>query len=510
MSKAEMKTPVSRRFVIIGGGSAGWIAAACLAHALKGQGRVTLVESDEIGTVGVGEATIPPIQFLNSLLGINEREFVQATQATFKLGIQFRDWTHLGHQYVHPFGPHGRTIDAVAFHNYWLRLRAQGDTTELGDYSLATVALEAGKFAVPPPNLPPEAVLAYAYHFDAGLYARYLRTYAEARGVQRIEGRVVEVKQRAEDGFITGVELGGGRVVEGDFFIDCSGFRGLLIEQTLKSGFEDWSHWLPCDRALAVPCESVSDITPYTRSTARTAGWQWRIPLQHRIGNGHVYCSAHMSDDEAARILMANLDGKALADPRPLRFVAGRRRRAWVKNCVALGLAAGFMEPLESTSIHLVQTGVFRLLSLLPVDERDEASADEFNRLTQDEWEQIRDFIILHYTANARTDSAFWIQCREMALPDALAHKIELFRNRGRVARYDGQLFMEPSWVAVFMGQGVWPKAYDPLADLVDPDELRRTLAHIRDFNRQVVSGMPTHERFIAANCKAPELALSA
>lgn len=501
-----MKEPVSRTFVIVGGGSAGWIAAACLAHALRGRGRVRLVESDEIGIVGVGEATIPPIQFLNSLLGIDEREFIRETQATFKLGIHFRDWTRLGHEYVHPFGPYGRTIDAVGFHNFWLRLQANGDATNLADYSLATVAALQGKFATPPPNVPPEAVLAYAYHFDAGLYARFLRRYCEGRGVERIEGKIVSVKQRPEDGFITGVELDRGELVEGDFFIDCSGFRGLLIEQTLGAGFEEWSRWLPCDRALAVPCESVSPLTPYTRSTARTAGWQWRIPLQHRIGNGHVYCSSFIKDDEAADILLANLDGKALADPRPLRFTAGRRKKAWVKNCVALGLAAGFMEPLESTSIHLVQTGVFRLLALMPVDDHDQASADEFNRLTQDEWEQIRDFLILHYNATERTDTPFWDYCRNMQIPDSLAHKIELFRNRGRVARYDGQLFQESSWVAVFLGQGVWPKAYDPLADVPPLDQVRKMLGEIRGFTSQVVSGMPLHERFIEANCKAGAL----
>jgi tryptophan halogenase len=501
-----MNDPVSRTFVVVGGGSAGWIAAACLAHALKGKGRVRLVESEEIGIVGVGEATIPPIQFLNSLLGIDERDFVRNTQATFKLGIQFRDWTRLDHEYIHPFGPVGRNIDAVSFHNFWLRLRAQGDAGEIGDYSLATVAAQAGKFAIPPPNVPPEAVLAYAYHFDAGLYARYLRAYSEARGVERIEGRIVSVRQRPEDGFIAGVELAGGKVVEGDFFIDCSGFRGLLIEQTLKSGFEDWSRWLPCDRALAVPCESVSPLTPYTRSTARKAGWQWRIPLQHRIGNGHVYCSGFMEDEQAAQILMSNLDGRALADPRPLRFVAGRRKQAWVKNCVALGLASGFMEPLESTSIHLVQTGVFRLLALLPVDDHDQASADEYNRLTQEEWEHIRDFIVLHYHANERTDSEFWTHCRTMEIPDSLQHRIELFRNRGRMARHDGQLFLEPSWIAVFLGQGVWPKAYDPLADVPDLEQVRGILRQIREFTGRVVSGMPSHERFIEANCKAPSL----
>ncbi|CAN5532680.1 tryptophan 7-halogenase [soil metagenome] len=497
------------KFVIVGGGTAGWMAAATLAHALKGRfGEICLVESEEIGTVGVGEATIPPIQFLNSLLGIDEANFVKKTQATFKLGIEFKDWTRLNHSYFHPFGQHGVTIEAVSFHHYWLRLREQGDTTDIGDYSLSTVAARLGRFAPPPKEIPEGApVLGYAYHFDAGLYARFLRDYAEQRGVKRIEGKIVEVKQRAADGFIEAVELEGGKRVEGDFFIDCSGFRGLLIEQTLKTGYEDWTHWLPCDRALAVPCESVTPLTPFTRSTARSAGWQWRIPLQHRTGNGYVYSNPFISDDEAAATLMANLDGAPRAEPRLLRFTTGRRKKAWNKNVVALGLASGFMEPLESTSIHLVQTGIFRLLSLLPVRDHDPATAEEYNRLSQIEYEQIRDFLILHYHATERDDSELWNYCRNMSIPDSLKHKIELFRSRGRIARFDDQLFVEPSWLAVFLGQGITPRSHDRLADVPPLADVHRRLAGIREVIDQIAHRIPIHDDFIARSCKAPPLA---
>jgi tryptophan halogenase len=504
-----MDTKPYRKFVIVGGGTSGWIAAATLIQALKGRlGEVELIESDEIGTVGVGEATIPPIQFLNGLLGIDEYDFVRKTQATFKLGIQFRNWGRLGHEYFHPFGVYGEPIDGVSFHHYWLRLRANGEGGSLDSYALSTVAAKAGKFAAPPKDLPPGVPgLGYAYHFDAGLYARYLRDYAETRGVKRTEGKIAKVEQRPEDGFVSGLVLADGRRIEGDFFIDCSGFRGLLIEEALEAGFEDWSHWLPCDRALAVPCENAYPLTPYTRSTARDAGWQWRIPLQHRTGNGYVYCSDVISDDAAAATLLANLDGKALADPRPLRFKAGRRRKAWSKNVVALGLAGGFMEPLESTSIHLVQTGAMRLLALLPLGGYDPAAELEYNRLTQIEYEQIRDFIILHYCATERDDAPLWNHCRTMAIPDSLAHKIELFRSRAKIARYDDQLFAEPSWLAVFLGQGIEPRDYDRLADVLAYDEAAAKVWKVGQVNANLVSRLPTHDAFIAAACKADPLA---
>lgn len=494
-----------RRIVIVGGGTAGWMAAAALGHALRGQyASVTLVESDEIGTVGVGEATIPPIQFFNQLLGIDELDFIRKTQATFKLGIEFKDWFRLGESYFHPFGTHGVNIEAVSFHHFWLRLRELGDTSEIGDYSPTTVGARMRRFAPPRRDQPPSATnLAYAYHFDAGLYAAYLRRYAERKGVERIEGKILGVNQRSEDGFIESVRLESDRVVAGDLFIDCSGFRGLLIEETLHTGYEDWSHWLPCNRALAVPTENSGELLPYTRSTARSAGWQWRIPLQHRMGNGHVFSSGFISDDGARAELLQNLEGKPLAEPRLLRFTTGRRKQSWNKNVVSLGLASGFMEPLESTSIHMVQTALFRLLSLLPAHDHDAPAVAEYNRLTQLEYEQIRDFLILHYKATEREDSPFWDYCRTMAIPETLQHKIDLFRSRGRVARFDDQLFIEPSWVAVFMGQGIMPEAYDPLAAVQDLAAVRKRLSQMRKDVLEAVSALPTHEEFIEHYCSA-------
>lgn len=491
--------------VIVGGGSAGWMAAAALAHSLKGAHRVSLIESDEIGTVGVGEATIPPLQFFNKVLGINEREFVRATQASFKLGIQFHHWGHVGHRYFHQFGEFGANIDGISFHQFWLRLSANGHPHSLSDYSPAAIAAEQCRFLPPFPTMPKDVPqLAYAYHFDAGLYARFLRGYAEQRGVVRVEGRIVQVNRDGESGLIQELQLHDGRTMAGDFFLDCSGFQGLLIEQTLQTGFEDWTHWLPCNRALAVPCESnAADFSPYTRSTAHRAGWQWRIPLQHRTGNGHVYCSNYISDDEAARVLLDNLDGKPLAEPRLLRFATGRRRKFWNGNCVALGLAAGFMEPLESTSLHLVQSAVFRFLSLLPLHGvPDPAAEEEFNRLSIMEYEQIRDFIILHYVANRR-EEAFWRACRNMQMPDSLAHRIELFRSRGKVARHDGQLFADASWVAVMLGQGVQPQRWDPLADIMPLAELQQKAEGLRSTLHEAIARMPSHRQFIDKNCKA-------
>jgi tryptophan halogenase len=497
--------PGLRRIVIVGGGTAGWMAAAALSHALRGQyASVTLVESEEIGTIGVGEATIPPIQFFNQLLGIDELDFIRKTQATFKLGIEFRDWFRVGEGYFHPFGAYGVNIEAVSFHHHWMRLRELGDTSELGDYSPTTVGARMRRFAPPRRDQPPSALaLAYAYHFDAALYAAYLRRYAERKGAVRIEGKVVEVLQRGEDGFITGIRLQDGRTVPGDLFIDCSGFRGLLIEQTLHTGYDEWSHWLPCDRALAVPSENAGELLPFTRSAARTAGWQWRIPLQHRLGNGYVYSSGFVSDDDARTELLSQLEARALAEPRLLSFTTGRRRLGWNRNVVSLGLASGFMEPLESTSIHMVQTALFRLLSLLPARDHDPAAVAEYNRLTHIEYEQVRDFLILHYKATQRDDSPFWDYCRTMAIPETLQHKIDLFRSRGRIARFDDQLFVEPSWVAVFMGQGVIPETYDPLAAVQDLDLVRKRLARMRQDVSDAVSALPSHQDFIERYCKA-------
>lgn len=494
---------------IIGGGTAGWMAAAALSRLLQRQPyKIRLVESEQIGTVGVGEATIPMLHIYNRFLGLDEAEFMRETQGTYKLGIGFRDWTRLGHFYIHPFGLPPTGLDMAPFHQCWLRLRAQGDDTPFEDYFIAAVAGKLGRFKHPSGDpKSPLSHLAYAFHFDASLYARYLRRYAEARGVERVEGKVTDVALRGEDGFIEAVTLDDGRRIEADFFIDCSGFRGLLIEQALKTGYEDWTHWLPCDRAVAVPCKSAGELTPYTVSTAREAGWQWRIPLQHRIGNGYVYCSRHISDDEAAAKLFANLDGERLAEPNFLRFVTGRRKKFWNRNCVALGLASGFMEPLESTSIHLIQSGIARLMTLLPAREFNPADIEEYNRGAIQEFERIRDFIILHYHANERDDAPLWRECREMNIPDTLRHRMELFRSRGRMVQAEGELFAPTSWQAVLLGQNVMPEMYDPLADMVSLDRIREHLGLAKRMIREAAESMPAHAQFIHGYCSSGALA---
>jgi len=493
-----------RKLLVVGGGTAGWMAAAALSRSLGGQVDVTVIESEAIGTVGVGEATIPPIIHLNQLLGLDEDDFVRRTQATFKLGIDFVGWSREGARYVHPFGRYGAEIGALDFHQYWMRYQAEaGDAAgELGDYSLPIMAAKAGKFCRP--STDPKNTLSnisYAFQFDASLYAKILREVAEAAGAVRHEGRIAEVLMR-EDGFVRGVQLEDGRAFEADLFIDCSGFRGLLIEGALKSGYEDWSRWLPCDRAIALPCASAEALTPYTRCTAREAGWQWRIPLQHRIGNGHVYSSSFMEEDEAETILRANLDGEVLAEPNKLRFVSGRRRKFWNKNVVALGLASGFMEPLESTSIHLIQTGVSKLLNLFPDKDFHQPDIDFYNRSAATEYERIRDFIILHYHANQRVGQPFWDYCRTMSIPDALAEKLALWRHHGRIFRIEDELFGEPSWAAVLDGQEVERLGYDPVADALPAEKLAR-LPAIRAAILRGVDAMPTHEQFIADHCAA-------
>jgi tryptophan halogenase len=493
-----------RKLVIVGGGTAGWMAAAALARALgKGQAEIALIESEAIGTVGVGEATIPPILQMNQMLGFDEDDFVRRTRATFKLGIDFVNWSAPGARYFHPFGRHGADIDTLPFHHYWLRLRRElgAAAGDISDYNLPTIAALSGKFQRPSPD--PKNTLsniAYAYHFDAGLYARMLRDYAEAAGVKRHEGKIAEVLMH-ENGFVRGVKLENGGTLEGDFFIDCSGFRGLLIEGALKTGYEDWTHWLPCDRAIALPTANVGPPTPYTRATAHSAGWQWRIPLQHRTGNGHVYCSAFMADDEAETILRANVTGEALAEPNKLRFVTGRRKQFWNRNVVALGLASGFMEPLESTSIHLIQTAISKLLNLFPNRDFHQADIDFYNRSAVTEYERIRDFIILHYNATTRSDSPFWNHVRTMDVPDTLKEKYALWSHHGRVFRIEDELFGESSWVAVLEGQGLRPRGYDPLADAMPTERLHTLLPRIRAAIARGAEAMPRHEDFIAEHC---------
>ena len=493
-----------RSIAIIGGGTAGWMAAAACARKLNAHNcEITLVESAEIGTVGVGEATIPPIRLFNQVLGIEESEFLRATQGTFKLGIEFHDWARIGHRYMHPFGNPGLRADAP-LHQRWLQCRGDAAAGQFEDYSLNAVIARLDRVAHP--SLQSGDIwnlYAYAYHFDAGLYAAYLRRYAEARGVRRIEGKVIDVQLRAADGFIEAVRLADGRRFAADFFIDCSGFRGLLIEEALATGYEDWTHWLPCDRAVAMPCASSGALAPYTRSTARGAGWQWRIPLQNRIGNGYVYCSRYLSDDAAAALLAAHLDGAPLAEPRVLRFTTGRRRKAWNRNCVALGLAAGFLEPLESTSIHLIQKAITHLFNLFPDRGFSPVLADEFNRLVLGEYDHIRDFVVLHYKANARDDAPLWRYCREMSIPDSLAWRLEHFQATGRVLRYAADLFATPNWLAVLLGQEVWPQGSDPLVARHDPARLRSELAHIRATLQSHAARAPAHAEFITGFCRA-------
>ena len=498
-----MRDSSIRSVVIVGGGTAGWMTAAALANAIRAGCSITLVESDEIGTVGVGEATIPPIKTFNQTLGIDENEFVQATQGSFKLGIEFADWGAQGNRYFHPFGTYGRQFDFLPLHQYWLAARAAGDAPELPDLCMAWAAAKRGKFALPLAEQ--RSVLStfdYAYHFDAGLYAKFLRAYSEARGVTRIEGKIGDVALDGESGNVSHVTLADGRKVEADLFVDCSGFRGLLIEGALETGYQDWRHWLPCDSAFAVPCARAEPFTPYTRSTAREAGWQWRIPLQHRTGNGHVFCSSFVSDEEAAATLMANLDGEALGSPRKLTFVTGRRNLFWNRNVVAIGLSGGFMEPLESTSIHLIQAGIAKLIALFPDRNFDPLVRDEYNRLAIAEFERIRDFIILHYKLTTRTDSELWRYCAAMEVPETVTWKIEHFRRHGRLVQRDADLFGPPSWLAVHVGQGNLPEAVDPLLPLRGADH-RDHLRKLEAALARAAEAIPSHADYVATNCAA-------
>lgn len=479
--------------VIAGGGSAGWMAAALLAKVMGHAVRICLVESEEIGTVGVGEATIPPILAFNQVLGITEREFIQATGGSFKLGIQFEHWGKLGDSYMHAFGEIGAPLSLLSFHHYWLRAKAAGHASDFWDFSLAYQAAKAGKFANKV-NLTgtPFSQFPYAYHFDASRYALLLRQKAEALGVQRIEGKIARVEQ-AQNGDIHALHLADGQCIVGDFFIDCTGFQALLIEQTLQSGYDDWRHWLPCDRALAVPTKAVTSPIPFTRAIAHQAGWQWRIPLQHRTGNGLVYCSRYLNDADARDLLISQLDGEMLAEPRLIQFTTGRRRLQWSHNCLALGLASGFLEPLESTSLHLIQSGLLRLIRFFP------ASADyadlraEYNRQSQQEFEQVRDFIILHYHQTARDDSDFWRSCRTMPIPATLSRKLAVFRQQGVVQREPDDVFTELAWQQVLLGQGITPVHCHPLTAKLSAAQLDELLANLQQIVQGIVHHLPSH-----------------
>ena len=488
----------TRRIVIVGGGTAGWMAAAALAKSFGDWLEVKLIESDAIGTVGVGEATIPAIKNFQALLEIDEADFLRAVNGTYKLGIEFENWGRLGERYFHPFGPPGTDGWAAQFHHYWLKARRLGERRELGEFSVETSLARAGRFGTVGERKPN-----YAYHFDAGLYAKMLRAYGEKRGVERIEGKVVDVGQHGERGDIESVTLESGRVVEGDFFIDCSGFRGLLIEQALGTGWEDWGHWLFADRAVAVQTESTAPPAPYTRATARSGGWQWKIPLQHRVGNGLVYSSRYLSDDEARKLLLDNLDGEPLTDPRPIRFKTGRRLKQWNRNCLSIGLASGFMEPLESTSIHLIQNSIIRFIKLFPANGVEPSEVAQFNREVALESECIRDFIILHYHVNQRTDAPMWNDYREMDIPDSLAHKIALYRSNARVFRDLNELFDVQSWVSVMNGQGIVPGGYHPVVDNAKDEEIAAFMDSTRNAVAQIVQRQPMHEAFLRQVCGA-------
>lgn len=491
--------------VIVGGGTAGWMTAVTFAKLMGNRYRIRLVESEEIGAIGVGEATIPAIKIFNSAIDLDEDEFLRETQGTFKLGIEFVNWARIGDSYIHGFGTIGQEVGPASCHHYWLKMHQLGKVPDIGQYSINTLAPRESRYMRSRPDMSgsPLGEIRNAFHFDAGLYARYLRRLAEADGVERTEGKVVRTDLRSTDGFIEAVVMENGERITGDFFIDCSGIRALLIGQALGEPYEDWSHWLPCNRAIAVPCESVEPLAPYTRSTAHSAGWQWRIPLQHRIGNGHVYSARFMSEDEATSILMRNLDGPALAEPRLIPFTPGRRRHTWVKNCVAVGLSSGFFEPIESTNIHLIQTAIRRVISLFPNSGFHEADRVEYNNQTQFEYEHIRDFIVLHYKATERDDSAFWNHCRQMEIPSSLQHRIDLFRSNGRIYRNPEELFGDVSWVQVMLGQRIEPQGYHPLVDLLSEADVQRYLEDIRSVIRKCVNVMPTHSEFIAAHCAA-------
>ncbi|HEY8570152.1 tryptophan halogenase family protein [Microbulbifer sp.] len=495
-----MNNKTIKNLVILGGGTAGWMTAAMMARSLAGTVDITLVESDQIGTVGVGEATIPPILNFNRALGLDEAEFLRATNGTIKLGIQFENWSRPGESYMHAFGSIGKNFPFCDFHHFWLRSHASGHSDSYWDFSLNYQAAKQNRFAhlanIPNTNLPG---LSYAYHFDAALYAQYLRRYSESKGVKRVEGKVSDVRCNHDSGHVENLALENGQVIEGDLFVDCSGFVGLLIDKAVGSQYESWSQWLPCDRAMAIPSESADSIPPYTRSIAHACGWQWQIPLQHRTGNGLVYSSSHWSDEQAREVLLGNLPGKPLAEPRVIPFRTGHRREQWKRNVVSLGLASGFLEPLESTSIHLVQSGATRLVKCFPHRGIRAEEVAEFNRQSRVEMERIRDFIILHYKANQRGDSDFWRHCESMEIPQSLQHKIELFRTTGKVFRDYEDLFTEVAWQQVLIGQGVLPEDHHVIADGLSDVQLDDLLQSLKTLIQGTVKQLPTHEAFLSS-----------
>lgn len=487
-----------QKIVIIGGGTAGWMTAAALSQKLSGIGvSIRLIESAEIGTVGVGEATLPQIRDFNRMLEIDEAQLMARTSATIKLGIEFRDWGKTGDHYIHPFGVHGESIGSADFHHYWVKEKAEGRARDFGSYSLPIEAARQGRFDLPTDSPTSTAhAYSYAFQFDASLYAAFLADYAKARGVDRIEGKVTAVKRDGENGFIQSVILESGQHISGELFVDCSGFRGLLIEQELETGFADWSDYLPCNRAFAVPCKIADAVGPYTRSTAKAAGWQWRIPLQHRIGNGLVYCDRYMSDQDAVDMLMHGLEGEAIAEPKQLFFKTGKRKKLWNRNCVAIGLSGGFLEPLESTSIDLIQSGILNLIALFPEKQCSASDVDEYNRLMDLEYDRVRDFLMLHYVLNQR-DEPFWQDMREMAWPDSLSEKIEAFKCRALVPQYDHGLFQPASWLSVFIGQNLVPETYDPRVDSMIDGDRSAALEDIANSIDMRVGDMSEHLAFI-------------
>ncbi len=490
--------PDIKNLVIVGGGTAGWMTAAALSKRLGGRVAITLVESEAIGTVGVGEATVPHLRFFNEMLGINEHAFMQATNATYKLGIEFVNWGQTGESYIHPFGLFGASMEEVPFHQYWLKAKQLGLVKdEIEDYAIGAVLARKQKFSYPDTN--PANILSkfgYAFHIDANRYASFLREYSEKLGVKRIEGLVRDIPCD-ETGHVQEVVLEDGNVIQGDFFVDCSGFRALLIEKTLKTGFEDWSHWLVCDRAIAQPTASASDPLPYTKASAQDCGWQWKIPLQHRVGNGLVYSSRFANDEQALELFSQNIDGEALADPNFLRFTSGRRKKTWNKNCVAIGLSSGFLEPLESTSIYLIQIAIMKLVEFFPIDFRDEISANEFNRDIGIEYERIRDFLILHYHVTRRNDSEFWQYCQSMDIPESLSRKLRLFETQGHVEKYKKGMFLEPSWVSVYLGQGCVPHSVHPSLHNIDEDLLSQKLGQLKQHINVSADKLSSHAQFI-------------